>query len=87
MADDRNQDQGQGRGWHSDPEGHAKAGKKGGEATSKSHGEQFYQQIGIKGGNKVKELINEGKKIREQEDRQKLLDDSLKNLEKIENAE
>lgn len=63
------------------------AGRRGGKSTIEKHGRKFYQQIGIKGGNKVKELINEGKKIREQEDRQKLLDDSLKNLEKIENAE
>lgn len=29
------------------------AGKKGGEATASSHGREFYQEIGSKGGKKV----------------------------------
>lgn len=41
------------------------AGRKGGEATSESHGEDFYSDIGKKGGQKggprVRELIGEGK--------------------------
>jgi general stress protein YciG len=41
------------------------AGKRGGEATSESHGSEFYSDIGHKGGAKggprVKELIEEGK--------------------------
>lgn len=38
------------RGWHGDPNGHAKAGQKGGETTSKEHGPEFYRKIGKKGG-------------------------------------
>ena len=41
------------------------AGHKGGEATSQTHGREFYEQIGQKGGKKggprVRELIIEGK--------------------------
>lgn len=41
------------------------AGKRGGEATSESHGREFYSDIGHKGGSKggprVRELIEEGK--------------------------
>ncbi|MDP3987684.1 MAG: KGG domain-containing protein [Candidatus Levybacteria bacterium] len=39
-----------GKGWHGDTKGHAKAGRKGGQATAKSHGEDFYRKIGAKGG-------------------------------------
>lgn len=39
-----------GKGWHGDPRGHAKAGRKGGQATAKTHGEDFYRKIGAKGG-------------------------------------
>jgi general stress protein YciG len=46
------------------------AGKKGGEATSQTHGKEFYEEIGRKGGEagghkggqRVKDLIEEGKK-------------------------
>lgn len=52
------------------------AGRKGGEATSKTHGHEFYEKIGHKGGEaggekggqKVKELIEAGKEA-EGEDR------------------
>ncbi len=45
------------------------AGRKGGEATAKTHGHEFYEEIGHKGGEKggkkggerVRELIEEGK--------------------------
>ena len=37
------------------------AGRRGGEATSQSHGREFYERIGHKGGQRVRELINEGK--------------------------
>lgn len=45
-------------------------GKKGGERTSETHGHEFYEEIGHKGGEiggpkggqKVRELIEEGKK-------------------------
>ncbi len=38
------------------------AGRKGGEVTSKRHGPDFYKEIGTKGGQKVRELIEQGKK-------------------------
>lgn len=42
------------------------AGKRGGEKTARTHGHEFYQEIGHKGGKKggrvVKELIEEGKR-------------------------
>ena len=42
------------------------AGRKGGERTSETHGHDFYQQIGKKGGQrggpKVRDLISAGKK-------------------------
>jgi len=37
------------------------AGRRGGEATSQSHGREFYEEIGQKGGQRVRELIEEGK--------------------------
>lgn len=40
----------------------AEAGRKGGNTTSKKYGPEFYSQIGHKGGQKVKRLIEEGKK-------------------------
>lgn len=39
-----------GKGWHGDSARHARAGRKGGMATAKSHGERFYSRIGRKGG-------------------------------------
>ncbi len=43
----------------------AEAGHKGGEKTAETHGHEFYKEIGHKGGEKggqrVKELIKEGK--------------------------
>jgi general stress protein YciG len=40
----------------------AEAGRKGGTTTSKKYGPEFYSEIGHKGGQKVKRLIEEGKK-------------------------
>jgi general stress protein YciG len=41
------------------------AGHKGGEATKETHGHEFYEEIGRKGGKvggeKVRELIEQGK--------------------------
>ena len=37
------------------------AGRRGGQATSESHGREFYEEIGHKGGQKVKQLIERGK--------------------------
>ena len=38
------------------------AGRKGGKTTLKKYGPGFYQDIGKKGGDKVKKLIESGKK-------------------------
>jgi len=38
------------------------AGRKGGMVTSERHSRQFYEEIGKKGGQKVKELIEQGKR-------------------------
>jgi uncharacterized protein len=40
------------------------AGRKGGMKTAQTHGKEFYEEIGHKGGQKVKELIEEGKKAK-----------------------
>ncbi|HLV81347.1 MAG TPA: hypothetical protein VKT32_13765 [Chthonomonadaceae bacterium] len=46
MADNKNDNEG--RGWHGDPQGHAEAGRKGGEAVSKDR--EHMAEIGRKGG-------------------------------------
>jgi len=38
-------------------------GEKGGERTAETHGHQFYEEIGHKGGQKVRELIEKGKRM------------------------
>jgi uncharacterized protein len=38
------------------------AGRKGGETTSSRYGHEIYEEIGHKGGQKVKKLIEAGKK-------------------------
>jgi len=40
----------------------SEAGRKGGQSTSNKYGHGFYEEIGHKGGQKVKRLIEEGKK-------------------------
>jgi len=40
------------------------AGRKGGMKTAQTHGKEFYEEIGHKGGQRVKELIEEGKKAK-----------------------
>jgi hypothetical protein len=40
------------------------AGRRGGQRTAETHGKEFYEAIGHKGGQRVKELIEEGKKAR-----------------------
>lgn len=40
----------------------ADAGRMGGETTSSRYGHEFYEEIGHKGGQKTKRLIEEGKK-------------------------
>ena len=41
------------------------AGRKGGETTSEKYGPEFYEKIGHKGGQRVRELIERGKKAAE----------------------
>ena len=38
------------------------AGRKGGAVTARRHGSGFYEEIGRKGGQRVKELIEQGKR-------------------------
>ncbi|MBI3946488.1 MAG: Em GEA1 (EM1) [Armatimonadetes bacterium] len=38
------------------------AGRKGGETTSERYGHEFYEEIGQKGGQRVRDLIQKGKK-------------------------
>jgi len=49
------------------------AGRRGGEATSQTHGREFYEKIGEmggqKGGQRVRELINEGKEAEEKKNK------------------
>jgi len=40
------------------------AGRKGGLRTAQTHGKEFYEEIGHKGGQRVKELIEEGKRAK-----------------------
>jgi uncharacterized protein len=40
-------------------------GKKGGRKTAATHGREFYESIGHKGGQKVRKLIMEGKEHEE----------------------
>jgi general stress protein YciG len=42
------------------------AGRKGGQTTKQRYGPRFYEQIGKKGGHKVKRMLEEGKKARKQ---------------------
>ena len=39
----------------------AEAGRLGGEKTSRTHGPEFYSEIGSKGGQKVRKLVREGR--------------------------
>ena len=41
------------------------AGRLGGEKTARTHGPEFYSEIGSKGGQKVRRLIQEGKNNKE----------------------
>jgi general stress protein YciG len=47
------------------------AGRKGGETTKKRYGPRFYEEIGKKGGQKVKRMIEDSKRIRKQLDESK----------------
>ncbi len=39
-----------------------KGGRKGGETTARKYGHEFYERIGHRGGQRVKKLIEEGRK-------------------------
>ncbi len=39
-----------------------KGGARGGKVTASKYGHEFYEEIGHKGGQKVRDLINKGKK-------------------------
>jgi general stress protein YciG len=39
------------------------AGRKGGEKVASERGHEFYEEIGHKGGQKVRELIEKGKGV------------------------
>lgn len=49
-----------GRGFFGNSEQHAKAGRKGGEATAKAHGPEFYSEIGSLGGKKSSGSFQKG---------------------------
>ncbi len=57
MAGERKSTQKEGKGSMTVQE----AGRRGGEKTAKTHGREFYEEIGHKGGQRVKELIKAGK--------------------------
>ena len=42
------------------------AGRLGGEKTAETHGREFYSEIGSKGGQRVRRLIQEGKEREEE---------------------
>ena len=48
--DQKRRKKGLGRGWHGDSQGHADAGRKGGQTTAEEYGSEFYQEIGSLGG-------------------------------------
>ena len=41
------------------------AGRLGSQRTAETHGEEFYSEIGHKGGQKVRKLIKEGREYEE----------------------
>lgn len=49
-----------GRGWHGDPDGHARAGRKGGLTTAARKGPSFYSRIGRLGGKASPTKFEEG---------------------------
>ncbi len=43
-----------------------RGGQKGGRRTAETHGREFYEEIGSKGGQRVRRLIQEGKEHEEE---------------------
>ncbi len=41
------------------------AGRRGGTKTAETHGREFYEAIGKKGGQRIKELIELGRQVKE----------------------
>jgi general stress protein YciG len=54
------------RGQMSVEEAGRKGGQIGGKKTAETHGREFYEEIGHKGGQKVRKLIQEGKEHEEE---------------------
>jgi general stress protein YciG len=54
---------GDGRGWFGDSEGHAEAGKKGGDKVAAERGPEFYEEIGEKGGEASPGKFKKGSKL------------------------
>jgi general stress protein YciG len=57
MAD---QDNKRGRGNFGNKEQHAAAGRRGGQATARTHGSQFYSEIGAEGGKRSSGSFQKG---------------------------
>lgn len=49
-----------GRGNFGNPEQHAAAGRKGGQATARAHGPEFYSEIGSEGGKRSSGSFQKG---------------------------
>jgi general stress protein YciG len=64
-SQDREQDQGKGE-QEKETMTVQEAGRMGGETVRDKYGPEFYSEIGHKGGQRVKELIEEGKEAEEQ---------------------
>lgn len=47
------ENQGSGRGWHGNPEGHAAAGRKGGASQMRTKGREYFVELGRRGGRKT----------------------------------
>jgi general stress protein YciG len=45
------------------PEFYETIGRKGGETTKRRHGPKFYERIGRKGGQRVRLLVQQGKRV------------------------
>lgn len=62
------------------------AGRRGGQSTVDRHGREFYHQIGVKGGNRVRELIRRGKRLSERDKKRRLINETLNAMEDAENS-
>lgn len=62
------------------------AGRRGGQSTVERHGREFYHQIGVKGGNRVRELIKRGKRLSERDKKRRLINETYQAMEEAENS-